>query len=336
MVDLKTKYMGLELKNPIIVGANNMLEDMEKIKKIEESGAAAIVYKSLFEEEIQLERLQLQESIEEYENRNAMMIDIFPSMKHAGPAEHLLKLREIKKAVTIPVIASLNAINMEVWVEYAKKIEETGVDGLELNLYFSPSAANSDSVLIENMQFDIIRKVRQNVKIPISLKLSYFYSNPLNVISRMDNLGINGFVIFNRLFEPDIDINKEKHSNSFNLSSKGDHKLSMRFTGLLYKEIKADICSSSGIFDGGDIIKMILSGASCIQCVSTLYKNGIENISRMLEEIEVWMEDKRYKTLEDFRGKLANKSLKTPFSYGRVQYIDILMNQEIIMRKKDM
>src|SRR5665811_1510330 len=128
---IRDRYMGLELKNPIIAGANNMLEDMKKIKKIEESGAAAIVYKSLFEEEIQLERLQLQESIEEYDNRNAMMIDIFPNIKHAGPAEHLLKLREIKKAVSIPVIASLNAVNKEVWVEYAKKIEETGVDGLE-------------------------------------------------------------------------------------------------------------------------------------------------------------------------------------------------------------
>lgn len=336
MVNLKTKYMGLELKNPIIVGANNMLKDMEKIKKIEESGAAAIVYKSLFEEEIQLERLQLQESIEEYDDRNAMMIDIFPDMKHAGPAEHLFKLREIKKAVNIPVIASLNAVNKEVWVEYAKKIEETGVDGLELNLYFSPSAANFDSVFIENRQLDIIRKVRQNVKIPISLKLSYFYTNPLNIISRMDNLGVNGFVIFNRLLEPDIDLNKEDHSNSFNLSNQGDNKLSMRFAGLLYKEIKADICGSTGIFKGEDVIKMILSGASCIQCVSTLYKNGIENISRMLEEIEAWMEEKGYKTLEDFRGKLAKKSLKNPLSYGRAQYVDILMNKEIIMRKKNM
>lgn len=336
MVNLKTKYMGLEIKNPIIVGANNMLKDMEKIKKIEESGAAAIVYKSLFEEEIQLERLQLQESIEEYDDRNAMMIDIFPDMKHAGPAEHLFKLREIKKAVNVPVIASLNAVNKEVWVEYAKKIEETGVDGLELNLYFSPSAANFDSVFIENRQLDIIRKVRQNVKIPISLKLSYFYTNPLNIISRMDNLGVNGFVIFNRLLEPDIDLNKEDHSNPFNLSNQGDNKLSMRFAGLLYKEIKADICGSTGIFKGEDVIKMILSGASCIQCVSTLYKNGIENISRMLKEIEAWMEEKGYKTLEDFRGKLAKKSLKNPLSYGRAQYVDILMNKEIIMREKNM
>jgi len=148
-------------------------------------------------------------------------------------------------------------------------------------LYFSPSAANFDSVFIENRQLDIIRKVRQNVKIPISLKLSYFYTNPLNIISRMDNLGVNGFVVFNRLFEPDIDLNKEEHSNSFNLSNKGDNKLAMRLAGLLYKEIKADICGSTGIFTGEDVIKMILSGASCIQCVSTLYKNGIECLRKL-------------------------------------------------------
>jgi dihydroorotate dehydrogenase (fumarate) len=309
---------------------------MEKIKKIEEAGAAAIVYKSLFEEEIQLEKLQLKESMEEYDDRNAMMIDIFPNMQHAGPQEHLFKLREIKKAVGIPVIASLNALNMEVWVEYAKKIAETGVNGLELNLYFSPSSSGFDSIFIENRQIDIVRKVRKVVKIPISLKLSYFYTNPLNIIYKMDNLGINAFVIFNRLFEPDIDLKKEDHLNSLNLSSKGDEKLPMRFIGLLYEEIKADICGSTGIFDGGDVIKMILSGASCIQCVSTLYKNGIENIKSMLGEIEEWMKEKGYETLEDFRGKLAKKSLNNPFAYGRAQYIDILMNKEIITRERNM
>jgi dihydroorotate dehydrogenase (fumarate) len=336
MVNLITKYMGLELKNPIIAGASNMMEDIENIKIIEQSGAAAIIYKSLFEEEIQLESLQLQESIEEYDDRNAMMIDTFPNMQHRGPAEYLFNLREIKKTVNIPVIASLNAVNRKTWVEYAKKIEQTGVDGLELNLYFSPTSASHDSVFIEDRQLDIIRKVRQNVKIPISLKLSYFYTNPLNIISKMDNLGVDGFVLFNRLFEPDIDLNKEEHSNPFNLSNRGDNKLPMRFAGLLYKEIKADICGSTGIFKGEDVVKMILSGASCIQCVSILYKNGIENISKMLEEIKSWMEEKGYQTLEDFKGKLAKKSLKNPFSYGRAQYLDILTNNERIIRKRDM
>ncbi len=184
MANLITSYMGLKLKNPIIAGASNLMRSIDNIKKIEEAGAAAIVYKSLFEEQIKLERLQLQESIEEYDDRHAEMIDIFPDMQHAGPEEHLIKLKEVKKAVNIPVIASLNAINKDIWVEYAKKIEKTGVDGLELNLYFSPSEIKNDPTLIEKRQLDIIKEIKQNVKLPVCLKLSYFYTNPLNIISK--------------------------------------------------------------------------------------------------------------------------------------------------------
>jgi dihydroorotate dehydrogenase (fumarate) len=336
MVNLITNYMGLKLKNPIIAGASNLMRSIDNIKKIEEAGAAAIVYKSIFEEQIKLESLQLQESIEEYDDRHAEMIDIFPDMKHAGPEEHLIKLKEIKKAVNIPVIASLNAINKDIWVEYAKKIEKTGVDGLELNLYFSPSEIKNDPALIEKRQLDIIKEIKQNVKLPVCLKLSYFYTNPLNIISKMDNTGVNGFVLFNRLFEPDVNIQSEKHFNPFNLSSKGDHKLPLRFTGSLYGNIKADICSSTGVFAGEDVIKMILAGASCIQCVSTLFKNGIEQISKMLKEIEKWMDDKGYKTLQDFKGKLSKKNLNNPFSYSRNQYVDILLNQEVIIKERNM
>jgi dihydroorotate dehydrogenase (fumarate) len=328
--------MGLKLKNPIIAGASNLMRSIDNIKKIEEAGAAAIVYKSLFEEQIQLEKLQLQESMEEYDDRHAEMIDIFPDMQHAGPEEHLVKLEEVKKAVTIPVIASLNAINKDIWVEYAKKIEKTGVDGLELNLYFSPSEIKNDPALIEKRQLDIIKEVKQNVKLPVSLKLSYFYTNPLNIISGMDNTGANGFVLFNKLFEPDINIQSEKHFNPFNLSNKGDHKLPLRFTGSLYGNLKSDICGSTGIFTGEDVIKMILAGAACIQCVSTLYKNGIEQISKMLKEIEKWMDDRRYGTLQDFKGKLSKKNLDDPFSYSRNQYVDILLNQEVIIKERNM
>jgi dihydroorotate dehydrogenase (fumarate) len=336
MANLITSYMGLKLKNPIIAGASNLMRSIDNIKKIEEAGAAAIVYKSLFEEQIKLEKLQLQESIEEYDDRHAEMIDIFPDMQHAGPEEHLVKLKEVKKAVNIPVIASLNAINKDIWIEYAKKIEKTGVDGLELNLYFSPSEIKNDPALIEKKQLDIIREIKQNVKLPVCLKLSYFYTNPLNIISRMDDTGVNGFVFFNRLFEPDINIQSEKHFNPFNLSNKGDHRLPMRFTGSLYGNLRSDICGSTGIFTGEDVIKMILAGAACIQCVSTLYKNGIEQISKMLNEIEKWMDNKGYKTLQDFKGKLSKKNLNDPFSYSRNQYVDILLKQEVIIKERNM
>ncbi|HAJ95694.1 MAG TPA: dihydroorotate dehydrogenase [Actinobacteria bacterium] len=333
MTDLKTSYMGLKLKNPVIAGASNLMLDIDNIKRIEEAGAAAIIYKSLFEEQIQLEKLQLDEMVEEYSERNAEMITIFPRMEHAGPLEYLTSIKKAKKSISIPVIASLNAVNRNTWIEYAKKIEETGVDGIELNLFYIPHSAEKKGSSIENEQLDIIKTIIDDLSIPVSVKLSSFYSNLLNLINKIDNLGPGGFVLFNRLFQPDIDIDKQEQSLPLRLSDPGYSRLPLRFTGLIYDKIKADICSSSGIFDGSDVIKFVLAGADCIQCVSTLYKNGIGHITRMLEDIKSWMKEKDYRKLDEFRGILSMKNQKDPFAYKRAQYVDLLMNEVEIIKK---
>lgn len=333
MTDLKTSYMGLKLKNPVIAGASNLMLDMDNILKMEEAGAAAVVYKSLFEEQIELETLQLDEMIEEYSERNAEMITVFPTVEHAGPLEYLTNISKIKKNVSIPVIASLNAVKEDTWIEYSKRIEETGVDAIELNLFFIPRDTGKDGSEVEQEQLDIVKQVTENLTIPVSLKLSSFYSNPMNFIKKMDMVGPGGFVLFNRLFQPDIDPGKEEQSFPFRLSSPGYHRLPLRFTGLLYDNIKADICSSSGIFDGDDVIKLILSGADCIQCVSTLYKNGIGHITKILEDMASWMDERGYKKLDDFRGKLSMKHLKDPFAYERAQYVDLLMKGAEVIKK---
>lgn len=333
MVDLKTSYMGLKLKNPVIVGASNLMLNLENIKRMEKAGAAAIVYKSLFEEQIELEKLQLDDMIEEYSERNAEMVNIFPRMEHAGPLEYLVKLKKVKQSVSIPVIGSLNAVNRDTWIEYAKKIEETGVDGIELNLFYIPRDTGKDGILVENEQLEIVKTVVGSLSIPVAIKLSSFYSNPLNLVKKMDLLGAGGFVLFNRLFQPDIDTVKQEQSFPFRLSSPGYHRLPLRFTGLLYGNINADICSSSGVFGGEDMIKLLLAGASCIQCVSTLYKNGIGHIGTMLEEVGEWMKDKGYKSLGDFRGKLSLKQQKDPFAYQRAQYVDLLMKGKPVIKE---
>ena len=333
MVDLKTSYMGLKLKNPVIAGASNLMLDLKNIKKMEKAGAAAIVYKSLFEEQIELEKLQLDDMIEEYSERNAEMVNIFPHMEHAGPLEYLVRLKKVKESVSIPVIGSLNAVNRDTWIEYARKIEETGVDGIELNLFYIPRDTGRDGVLIENEQLEIVKTIVSSLSIPVAIKLSSFYSNPLNLIRKMDQPGPGGFVLFNRLFQPDIDIDKQEQSFPFRLSSPGYHRLPLRFTGLLYGNINADICSSSGVFGGEDIIKLLLAGASCIQCVSTLYKNGIGYINTMLEEVGEWMKDKGYKSLEDFRGKFSLKQQKDPFAYQRAQYVDLLIKGRPVIKE---
>lgn len=333
MANLSVKYLGLQLKNPIIAGASNIVKDINNVKKLEDAGASAIVYKSLFEEQIQLESLQLEENLREYENRNAEMTSLFPDIEHAGPDEHLENLRKAKEKVEIPVIASLNCVNNETWVEYAKLIAETGVDALELNLYTTPKEPSIDCKEIVNNQLDIIYNIKKAVTIPISVKLSPFYANILNIVSRMHAEGSDGFVLFNNLFQPDINIEKEVLEFPYNLSEENDNRLPLRYAGLLYGNFRGNICSNTGIFNANDVIKMLLAGADCVQVVSTLYKNGINHIKTIIKGVENWMDEKGYKEINDFKGKISRKNLKDPFAYRRAQYVDIIMHSDEIFKK---
>lgn len=333
MIDLSTKYMGLNLKNPLIVGASNFVKDIENVKKLEEAGAAAIVFKTLFEEQVELERLQLSEELNQYNDRHAEMISLFPDIEHAGPTEHLYNLRKTVEAVNIPVIASLNCTFEDTWVEYAKKIEQTGVNALELNFYAIPGDFKKDEKSIINEQVDLVNNVKKNVKIPVSIKLSPFYTNVLNVVQMMYFEGADGFVLFNRLFQPDIDIDHEVHHFPYHLSHEEDSRLPLRYIGLLHGEVRGSLCANTGIFNGRDVIKMLLSGADTVQIVSTLYRNGFAHIGTMLKDIETWMTDKKYDSIGQFRGKLSKKMMKDPFVYKRAQYVDILMKSEEIFKK---
>ena len=332
MPNLATNYIGLNLKNPVIIGASNLVKDLNNIKKMEQEGAAAIVYKSLFEEQIELERLQLSEELNQYNDRHAEMISLFPDIEHAGPTEHLHHLRTIVESVNIPVIASLNCIHDETWVEYAKLIEETGVNAIELNFYPLPGDFKKEGKAILNEELDIITHVKSNLKIPVSVKLAPYYTNILSVVQQMYHAGVDGFVLFNRLFQPDIDIVKEEQHFPYNISNEGDNRLSLRYAGLLFCEIRGSICANTGIFTGHDVVKMILAGADCVQVVSTIYKNGFSQVGSILKSLEEWMEEKNYSTIEEFRGKLSAKNMKDPFAYKRAQYIDILMKSEEIFK----
>jgi dihydroorotate dehydrogenase (fumarate) len=334
MANLKTNFMGLKLRNPLIIGSCNLSTNADNLRKMEEAGAGAVVLKSLFEEQIQLESYQMEQELEEYNERHAEMTSLFPALQHAGPKEHLIMVRNAKNSVKIPVIASLNAVCRATWVEYARLLEETGVDGLELNFYAVPRDISKTGSQVEQEQIEIIREVKKSVKIPVCVKLSAFYTNPLNVISLMDKAGADGFVIFNRFFQPDIDLAKETHISHFPMSSEEDNKLPLRFTGLLFGNIKAGICSNTGIQNANDVIKMILAGADCVQIVGTIYKNKISYISNILSETQSWMELKKYKSLDDFRGKLSNKMIHDPFVYKRAQYVDLLMKSDQIFKKE--
>lgn len=332
MADLHTTFMGVELKNPLIVGACALTGKIETIQKIEKFGAGALVIKSLFEEQIQLERFVFDENLEKFDNKYAEMLSFFPPMEHAGPQQHLQYVREVCQSVDIPVFASLNAVNHETWLENAKLLAETGVQGLELNFYASPYDFTADAATIEAEQIATIAAIRKVVNIPISIKLSPFYSNPLQVIRRIDSVGVNGFVLFNRLFQPEIDIQKETLISQLNLSHEEDSRLPLRFAGLLCEKIKADICSSTGILDGSQVIQMILAGANAVQIVSTLYRSGLPHIGVMLADLQTWMESKGYEKLADFKGKISKAHCKDPWAYTRTQYARLLMDSDEIIK----
>ncbi|MCF7972536.1 MAG: dihydroorotate dehydrogenase-like protein [Phycisphaerae bacterium] len=327
MADLKTTYLGLELKNPIVVGACDLTADIEKIKQIEAAGAGALVIKSLFEEQIQLESYKMEQSLHENDNLHAEMTSIFPELEHAGPAEHLMWVKKAKEAVSIPVIASLNAVSTDVWLDYAKQLADTGVDGLELNFYAVPSLDNQSAAHIEDAQIAILQAIKSSVSIPVSVKLSPFYTNPAHVITRFDQAGADGVVLFNQLFQSDIDIHKEKQTFAMSLSGEKDHRLPLRFVGLLHGNMTGTLCASTGILNGTGIIQMLLAGAGSVQVVSALYRDKIKAIETMLNDLEQWMDAKGYASLHDFVGKLSRKNLKDPWAYQRSQYVRALLRE---------
>lgn len=336
MADLSSTYMGVKLKNPIILGASNLVNKPEVIKELEEAGVAAIVYKSLFEEQIQLENLQFAEDINEYADRNSEMGRLFPDVSHAGPKEHLYNLKKLRENSSVPVFASLNAIYEPSWVEFARQLEGTGVDGLELNLYATPGYFEVGAGAIEEKQYQIVKSVKKAVKIPVSVKLSPFYTNTLNFIKKLDEAGVDGFVMFNRFFQPEIDIENEIFHFPWELTQARDHQLSLRYAGLLHGNIEGDICASRGIYNSTDIIRLLLAGADVVQTVSAIYENQPAYVATMISEIKTWMDKKGYISIDDFRGKLSRKNLKDPYTYQRAQYVDILMKSEEIFKKYPM
>ena len=325
MSDLKTTYMGVALPNPIVVGACSLSKRVDTIKQLEDAGAGALVIKSLFEEQIQHERGVYDERIEQYDNMFAEAVTMFPHQEHGGACDFLYWIKETRKAVRMPLFASLNAVQQETWVEYAKQLESTGVNGLELNFYSPPLDKKISAGEIEKGEVDIVAAVVAAVKIPVSVKLHPFYTSLLNHSDNLVAAGAKGLVLFNRLFEPDIDIYKEMKKATLHLSSSGDNRLPMRWAALLYGKTKADIISSTGIMCGKDAAKMILAGAQAVQITSTIYGNGMGQIRKIQADLESWMKEHKYSSLGEFRGKVAKERAEDPWHFERGQYITALL-----------
>ncbi len=325
MTSLKTSYLGVALKNPIVVGACSLSKKVETIKAAEDAGAGAMVIKSLFEEAIQIERGQLNDELTQYDSMYAEALSMFPSLEHGGPKEHLYWIEKARKATSMPLFASLNAVNEDIWVDYARQLAETGVDGLELNFYSLPIDPDISSDDIERREIETFAKVREAVKIPLAVKLHSSYTNLTRVAMGFDKAGADGLVLFNRLFQPDLDIETEEESKTFQLSSPDQSRIALRWVGLLHGRVEADLIASGGITEGADAVKMILAGATAVQVVSALYRHKINHIGTMLADIEAWMARKGYEDLDAFRGKVSKRALKDAWAHERGHYIKALL-----------
>jgi Dihydroorotate dehydrogenase len=325
MADLKTTYMGISLANPLVVGACSLSKNVDSIKALEAAGAGGLVIKSLFEEQIQIEEDDFNSKLVAHDNADSEAQSFFPQLRHGGPKEHVFWVRETRKAVKFPLFASLNCINSSSWVEYAKQLADTGVNGLELNFYspsLSPDVKSGD---IEKKEADLVAQVRAAVKLPIAIKLHPYYTSLMNVVANFEKAGAGALILFNRLFEPDIDVDAVAKRAAFRPSESHDSLVSLRWIALLGKRVKADLVGSTGVNSGKDIARLILAGANSVQAVSALLKGQGAAVRKILGELDAWMTEHQFANLAAFRGKLAGSKDSDVWSYERGQYIKAIV-----------
>ncbi len=328
MPDLKTTYMGIPLRSPIVVGASSVSAMVDRIKMAEQAGAGALVIRSLFEEQIQFDALRLEEALSVGAESQPEARTYFPNIKHGDAKEHLMWVEKARKAVTFPLLASLNAVAPGAWAEYAAQLEGAGVNGLELNIYSVAADPRRAGTAIEKELYEVVAAVRQRIQIPLAVKLSPFYTSVANVAAELDKCGTGSLVLFNRFLQPDIDPGTETPTSQMVLSTPEELKLPLRWTALLYGRIKAEIALSTGIHSGLDAAKALLAGATVVQTASAVIKHGVPYISTMLRQLEEWMTEKGYASLDEFRGKLSQKQAVDPSAFERAQYVRLLLAQK--------
>ncbi|MBN2303294.1 MAG: dihydroorotate dehydrogenase-like protein [Anaerolineae bacterium] len=329
MADFSTTYMGVSLKNPLIVAASSISNYVDKVKRAEEIGAGALVIRSLFEEQIQHDDMTMQEFMERAANISPeIQSGFYPPVESGGPREHLMWVEKTRRAVNIPIFASLNAVSPGAWTSYAKQLEETGVAGLEINYYVVAADPDVPGSELEKKLFDIVESVASEVSIPVSVKLSPYYTSTPNVVKEIEQRGAKAVVLFNRFLQPDIDVDEEALVNNMSYSTPAEMKVPLRWVALLYGRTRMDLALNTGVHSGKDVAKALLAGASAVQVASTLLENGLPYISTMLMQLQSWMDEKGYDKLGDFRGKVSQKNVPDAFGFERAQYMKLLMSQQ--------
>ena len=328
MPDLKTEYMGLVLDNPVVAGSSTQTISVDNVKRLEDAGVGAVVLKSIFEEQIRSDMAGVEEALASSMHAEALEYLRADYAMQIGPEKYLDRLRGIKAAVKIPVIASVNCVNPASWVSFARKIEESGADGVELNIYDLPDADDGCSADIEKRHLEMIAAVSAEVGIPVAVKISPYYTSIPDFVTRLSQLDIQAIVMFNRFFQPDIDIDELKLKAGINFSTPDDIRLPMRWIAMLRGSVNCDLALTSGVHDAEGVVKAILAGANAVQICSVLYKQGAEAATVIVDGLASWMEQKGFESLADFRGRLSEQSGSNNRGFARAQYVKAFVGVE--------
>ena len=330
MIDLKTNYLGLNLKNPLVASASSLSKRTSRVKQMEDAGISAVVMYSLFEEQLVHDSLAFDYFIERGTEQFAEALDYFPDLDryNVSPDGYLDQIRKNKEAVSIPVIGSLNGVSNSGWVEYAADIEQAGADALELNTYYIPTNPKMTAANLEQNYVDLVKAVKAKIKIPVAVKLSPFFTALPNLIANLVEAGADGIVLFNRFIQPDLDIEKLEVDPTLHLSTSAELLLPLRWMALLFGQTKADLALTSGVHSGLDMVKAIIAGATVVEVASEFVANGVGRATEMLAEFQNWMTAYQYDSTEKLRGVLSAKNLKNPGAFERANYMKALQSYD--------
>ncbi len=326
MVDLTTTYLGLKLKNPLVASSSPLSEKVENVKRLEEAGVSAIVMYSLFEEQITHESLELDYFLNQGTETFAESLTYFPNMgKYSlAPDKYIERLEKTKQAVNIPVLGSLNGVSTGGWTNYARKIEQAGADGLELNLYYLPIDIDMTSELIEQTYLRLVSDIRSTVKIPLAIKLAPYFTALPNFAKRLADAGADGLVLFNRFYQPDMDLENLEVVPNLVLSSSTDLRLPLRWIAILYGKVKADLALTSGVHTAEDAIKGLMAGANVTMTTSAILKTGLQAVPSILKGMEEWMVTHEYNSVTQMRGSMSQGAVADPAAFERANYMKVL------------
>jgi len=326
MPELTTKYLGLDLKNPLVASASPLSKKFESIEQLEVAGISAVVMYSLFEEQIIKESLALHDDLTRGTDSFAEALSYLPEVGQygIGPESYVENLAKVKQAINIPVIGSLNGVSTGGWIDYAEKIEQSGADALELNLYFLATDPDLTSAALEESYITLVRDIRKRIRIPIAVKLSPSFTALPNFARRLVEAGADGLVLFNRFYQPDFDLEELEVVPNLVLSSSSDLRLPLRWIAILYGRIQTDFALTSGVHTATDVIKAIMAGADVTAVASEFLQLGIPRVSELLTEIKTWMEEHEYDSIEQMKGSMSQQSVADPAAFERANYMKVL------------